>query len=57
VERPSQYIADHFRANYIHSDLKHGDFLRQAGQDPGLKEVYRDDQAVIFEVLREAVSN
>jgi hypothetical protein len=57
VERPSQYIADHFHANYVHSDLKHGDFLRQAGQDPGLREVYRDDQAVIFKVEREAVSH
>jgi hypothetical protein len=40
----------------VHSDLKHGDFLRQAEKDPGLHEVYRDDQAVIFEVVREAAS-
>jgi len=56
IEQPSQFIANHFHSRYVHSDLKHGNFLRQAEQDPGLREVYRDDQAVIFEVVREAVS-
>jgi len=55
VQQPSQFIANRFHARYVHSDLKHGNFLRQAKQDPGLREVYRDDQAVIFEVVREAV--
>ena len=50
VENPSQIIATTFDSRYIHTDLKHGDFLRVAAADPGLKEVYRDDQAVIFEV-------
>jgi hypothetical protein len=35
----------------VHTDLNHRDFLQAAAEDPGLKEVYRDDQAVIFEVL------
>ena len=52
VQQPSQFIANRFHAQYVHSDLKHGDFLRKAEQDPGLHEVYRDDQAVIFEVTR-----
>jgi len=52
VEQPSQFIANHFKSKYIHSDLKHGKFIRKAEQDPGLREVYRDDQAVIFEVIR-----
>jgi hypothetical protein len=56
VQQPSQFIANHFQSRFVHSDLKHGSFLRQAEQDPGLREVYRDDQAVIFEVVREAVS-
>lgn len=56
IQQPSQFIANHFHSRYVHSDLKHGNFLRQARQDPGLREVYRDDQAVIFEVVREAVS-
>jgi hypothetical protein len=51
VEHPSQVIATTFGSRYIHTDLKHGDFLRAAAADPGLKEVYRDDQAVIFEVI------
>jgi hypothetical protein len=32
-------------------DMPDGDFLQVAKEDPGLKEVYRDDQAVIYEVL------
>jgi hypothetical protein len=51
VENPSQVIATTFDSRYIHTDLKHGDFLQVAAEDPGLKEVYRDDQAVIFEVI------
>jgi hypothetical protein len=51
VEHPSQVIATTFESQYIHTDLNHGDFLQVAAEDPGLKEVYRDDQAVIFEVI------
>jgi len=51
VEKPSQIIATTFDSQYIHTDLHHGDFLQVAAEDPGLKEVYRDDQAVIFEVI------
>ena len=50
VENPSQVIASRFGSQYIHTDLNHGDFLQVAAEDPGLKEVYRDDQAVLFEV-------
>lgn len=53
IEQPSQFIANHFHSRYVHSDLKHGNFLRRAEKDSGLREVYRDDQAVIFEVVRE----
>lgn len=51
VENPSQLIASKFGSRYVHTDLNHKDFLAVAGKDPGFKEVYRDDQAVIFEVL------
>jgi hypothetical protein len=51
TEEPSQLIAETFDARYIHTDLNHTGFLRVAEQDPGLKEVYRDGQAVIFEVV------
>ena len=51
VENPSELIATTFESRYIHTDLNHGDFLDVAAADPGLKEVYRDDQAVIFEVV------
>jgi hypothetical protein len=51
VENPSQIIADTFGAHWIHTDLSHQGFLSVAAKDPGLKEVFRDDQAVIFEVV------
>jgi len=51
VENPSVVIASTFDSRYIHTDLNHGDFLQVALEDPGLQEVYRDDQAVIFEVI------
>ncbi len=53
VEDPSRIIATTFGSRYIHTDLNHGDFLQVAAEDPGLKEVYRDDQAVIFEVVEQ----
>ena len=51
VKEPSQVIATTFHSRYVHTDLNHKDFLQVAAKDPGLKEVYRDDQAVIFEVV------
>ncbi|MCU0489465.1 MAG: hypothetical protein MUE67_10990 [Anaerolineales bacterium] len=51
IERPSQAIRQDFGASYVMSDLRHGDFLQQAADDPGLEEVYRDEDAVIFQVI------
>ena len=51
VDNPSQLIAKKFGSQYVHTDLKHGDFIRAAEKDSGLKEVYRDDDAIIYEVL------
>lgn len=51
VTDPSTIIRSQFAARYVHTDLNHQDFIRQAEKDSGLLEVYRDDQAVIYEVL------
>jgi hypothetical protein len=51
VTNPSEVIATTFDSRYVHTDLDHGNFLRVATQDPGLRQVYRDDQAVVFEVI------
>ncbi len=51
VPQPSQIIATTFGCLYVHTDLDHKSFLRVAASDPGLREVYRDDQAAIFEVV------
>jgi hypothetical protein len=50
IERPSEVIYNRFGARYVVSDLNHGDFIRQAEKDPGLEEVYRDKEAVIFKI-------
>lgn len=52
VERPSKLIALRFGSQYVHTDLKHGSFITVAERDPGLREVYRDDQAILYEVLQ-----
>jgi hypothetical protein len=51
VEQPSLPILADFGARFVISDLEHDGFLRQAGRDPFMREVYRDDHAVVFEVL------
>lgn len=50
VEEPAKVIAERFAAGYVFTDLKHTRFLRQAEKDPGLVEVYRDEEAAIFAV-------
>ena len=51
VKNPAKIIASKFGSQYVHTDLKHGNFIKVAEKDPGLKEVYRDDQAVLYEIL------
>jgi hypothetical protein len=52
VNQPSQFIANVFHAQYVHTDLDHKAFIRKAEQDPYMTEVYRDHQNVIFQVNR-----
>lgn len=51
VERPSGAIAGRFGGAYVVSDLRHEAFLRRAADDPGLGEVFRDGDAVVYQVL------
>lgn len=51
VDQPSTAIREEFGGAYVVSDLDHTAFLRDAEDDPGLREVYRDDDAVVYEVL------
>jgi hypothetical protein len=51
VEAPARDIGDAFGARYVLADLDHKDFLREAKADPELEEVYRDEYAVIYQVL------
>jgi hypothetical protein len=47
----SEIIVQQFGSRYVVTDLAHGDFLRQAAADPRMRQVYRDEQAAIFEIL------
>ncbi len=51
VERPSATISRRFGASYVMTDLDHKKFLREAGDDPNLLEVYRDEYAAVFQIL------
>jgi len=53
VTDPSQIITRRFDAQYIHTDLSHTGFLKIAEADPGLKEVFRDADSVLFEVVQQ----
>jgi hypothetical protein len=50
VENLSQEIGGRFAAQYVFSDRIHTAFEKRALNDPGLREVYRDNEAVIYEV-------
>ena len=49
-ESMSDVIAAEFNSQFVITDLDHAGFLKRAATDPGLAEVYRDNQAAIFEV-------
>ncbi len=54
VDNPAQTISQTFGSEYIITDLKHTAFLEVADADPHLKELYRDDYAVILRVAQGA---
>jgi hypothetical protein len=49
-KKPSIPIYERFTAEYVLTDLAHEGFIRQASEDPGMKELYRDGEAVIYRV-------
>jgi len=52
VSQPSAEIGGRFASSYVFTDLAHTAFLARANDDPGLKKVYEDGEAVIFQVVR-----
>lgn len=50
VDEPGAAIRDEFGASYVFSDLNHDGFINEAEGDPLLREVYRDEYAVIYRV-------
>jgi hypothetical protein len=50
VAAPSSTIRDAFGAEYVFTDLRHGNFLRAARDDSGLEEVLRTSNGVVFRV-------
>ena len=52
IALPGLLIATMFESHYVISDLDHANFLERAAADPHLHEVFRDQEAVIFQVIR-----
>lgn len=48
---PGPSIRADFGAEYVLTDRAHSDFIRAAAADPTLQEVYRDGDAVVYQVL------
>ena len=51
VEQPSSQIFGDFGAEYVITDLRHSDFIRHADNDPALLERYRDEYAVVYQIV------
>ncbi|MBE0687669.1 MAG: hypothetical protein IH585_16885 [Anaerolineaceae bacterium] len=51
IENPSAMIAGNFGSDYVLSDLKHTNFLKGAAKDPGLIEVFRSEDSVVYQVV------
>ncbi|MFU8771772.1 MAG: hypothetical protein ACNA8H_05045 [Anaerolineales bacterium] len=51
VDTPSNAISAKFGAFYVFTDLHHQGFIDQAENDPQLVEVYRDTEAVIYQIV------
>ncbi|MBP6786023.1 MAG: hypothetical protein KA170_00440 [Candidatus Promineofilum sp.] len=51
VDAPGAAIRDQFGADYVFSDLEHESFIEIAAGDPLLREVFRDEYAVIYYVV------
>jgi len=50
--QPISYVVSAtFQARFIVTDLQHQSFIDLADQDDGLKEVYKDDQSIVYEVI------
>jgi hypothetical protein len=51
VKNMSPIIARQFGSRFAITDLNHDDFIDRAAADSGMREVYRDDQAVIYQIF------
>ena len=51
IENPSAMIAGNFGSEYVLTDLKHKNFLKVAEKDPGLVEVFRSEDSVVYQVV------
>ena len=50
IEMPAQQVFEDFASQFILTDLSHKKFIERAGEDPGLVEVFRDKEAIIYQV-------
>ena len=50
VNFPASDIFYDFAAQYILTDLNHEEFIDRAGDDAEIVEVYRDEEAIVYQV-------
>ena len=48
----SQIIPKEFGSYYVVTDLQHDGFIAKASIDPGMREVYRDSESVVYQILK-----
>jgi hypothetical protein len=51
VQIPSESIYQRFAAEYVFTDLSHEKFIDRASEDSRLEELYRDEEAIVYQVL------
>jgi len=51
IDNPSVIIQEEFGCNFIHTDLFHNNFSKIANKDPKIKEVFRTEDSIIYQIV------
>ena len=51
IDNPSEIIRDEFGCEFIHTDLLHDKFSKVANNDPKIKEVFRSEDSIIYQIV------
>ncbi len=51
VKEIAKAVGNEFGSDFILTDLQHDAFISKASQDPGLAEIYRDEYAIVYQLI------